>query len=86
MKEESKNFWIYVLEHGHIYLKRYRIIQILIILFFMWMAYKQWNFYEDKHMGLKEWMLAGFISMNAATIGALKYALDSINTRHSADD
>ena len=76
----------YIIDNAHVYLKRYRVMEVIIILFFLWLAYEEWVFFRDRHSDLKEWALAGFISLNAATIGALKYALDSKNKRHEADD
>lgn len=83
MINENNPFHI---NNAHIWLKRYRVIEVLIITFFVWLAYQQWVFYENRHAELVEWALAGFISMNGTVIGAIMTALKSINTRHEADD
>ena len=77
---------ILILDHSHLYLKRYRVVEIIVIAFFLYLAWNQWEYYKSNQSEMLEWSLAGFISMNAATIGALKYALDSINKRHEKDD
>ncbi len=70
----------------HIYLKRYKVIQVIIIFFFMWLGWEQWEYYKVNQSLMKEWALAGFVSMNATTLAAIQVSLKSINTRHEADD
>lgn len=84
--KENEGVFLYILNHAHLYLKRYRVIEVVIIGFFVWLAHEQWLFYESRHQELKEWALAGFISMNGTVVGAIMTALKSINTRHEMDD
>jgi len=72
-----------ILDELHRYLHLYKVIQIIIIGFFMWLGHEQWIFFKGHHTELVEWALAGFVSMNATTLLAIQSALTSIMSSKS---
>ncbi len=66
------------LELGHTLLKKYRVIAILIILFFAFQTEVLTTWYMENYAKLEDWQNAPVIGLITAYIGALKFALDHI--------
>ena len=62
---------------AYLILKRYRVLYIVITLFFMWLGHDAWQWFKDNHKDLSQAAAAGFVSIELAVIGALKYALEN---------
>tara|TARA_R110000782_G_scaffold111390_1_gene201140 strand:- start:830 stop:1054 length:225 start_codon:yes stop_codon:yes gene_type:complete len=67
----------------HVLLKQYRILYILVTMFFLWLAWDAWEWFKLSHEDMREWTIAGFVSIYAAVIGVLKFVLE--NVRHDSD-
>lgn len=63
----------------HLILKRYRIIYVIITIFFLWLGWDAWSWYKTNHSMMSEASTAGFISIFLAVIGSLKYVLENLN-------
>jgi len=68
----------------HVKLKQYRVIYIVITAFFMWLGFDAWDWFKDNHSDLSQYSVAGFVSIQLAVIGALKYVLE--NSRQDNKD
>ena len=70
----------------HKIIKRYRVLYIIITIFFMWLGYDAWDWFKDNHGGLSQYSVAGFVSIYLAVIGALKYVLENSRQDDKHDD
>jgi len=75
---ELKKIVTDILDAGHLYLKKYRIIAIIIVGFFMWQCYELTEWYMKIYKDLKEWQNAPVIGLVAGYVTALKFALEHI--------
>lgn len=62
----------------YIKIKQYRIIYIAITLFFIWLGWDAWEWFKIEQHNMKEWAVAGFVSIYAAVIGVLKFVLENV--------
>lgn len=69
---------IEIIEQGHVYLKKYRVIAITIVLFFMVQTYILTEWYMDHYSELKEWQNAPVVGLIGGYVTALKFALEHI--------
>ena len=69
----------------HILLKQYRIIYIVIVLFFIWLGWDAWQWFKFNHSALQEWNVAAFVSIYGAVIAALKFAMEKIQNDREHD-
>ena len=67
-----------LLDNGHIYLKRYKVVSIFIVIFFAWQCYELTEWYKKNFEDLKEWQNAPVIGIILSYIAALKFALEHI--------
>ena len=67
-----------LLDTGHIYLKKYRVIAISIVLFFMWQTYVLTEWYMEHFNELKEWQNVPVVGLIGGYVTALKFALEHI--------
>jgi|TARA_R110000822_G_scaffold10110_2_gene38540 FtsH-binding integral membrane protein len=64
----------------HLILKQYRVLYIIVTIFFLWLAWDAWDWFKISHEDMQEWTVAGFVSIYVTVIGVLKYVLE--NVRH----
>jgi hypothetical protein len=76
--ENLKNDLKLILDNGHIYLKKYRVIAIFIVSFFAWQCWELTTWYMGIYKELKEWQNAPVIGLVAGYVTALKFALEHI--------
>lgn len=69
----------------HIWLIKYRILYTSVTVFFIWLGWDAWDWFKDNHTELKEWAVAGFVSIYVAVIGALKFALENSRQNNEHD-
>lgn len=67
-----------ILDNGHLYLKRYRVIAISIVLFFMLQTYILTEWYMSNFDKLKEWQNVPVVGLIGGYVTALKFALEHI--------
>ena len=67
----------------HVKMKQYRVLYIFITVFFVWLGWDAWEWFKVEQGNMKEWAVAGFVSIYAAVIGALKFVLE--NSRQDSD-
>ena len=67
-----------LLDEGHVYLKKYRVIAIIIVLFFMIQTYILTEWYMEHFNELKEWQNVPVIGLIGGYVTALKFALEHI--------
>jgi len=70
----------------HVKLKQYRVIYIIITVFFMWLGFDAWDWFKDNHGDLSQYSIAGFVSIYLAVIGGLKYVLENSRQDDKHDD
>lgn len=70
----------------HIIMRQYRIAAILITIFFAWLTWDMWVFFKGHFTEMKEWVMVGFVSMNALAAGAVKWAMENFMKRIEKDD
>ena len=64
-----ENFWKaweeikYLLNRGHIYLKRYRVLSISIVIFFMWQTHDLIVWYKEHYKEMQDWQNAPIIGL-----------------------
>ena len=61
----------------HIWLIKYRVLYIIITIFFLYVGYDAWDWFKGNQKELTEAGAAGFVSIYLAVIGALKYVLEN---------
>lgn len=71
---------------AHIYLQRYKVIAVGIILFFAWQSYYLTTWYTGHFMQLSDWQNAPVIGLITAYVAALKFALEHILKRYPTED
>ena len=59
---------------------------MLIIAFFMWLTFDMWEWFQINQKEMQEWVVAGFVSLVLATVGVLKFALESFMKKNEKDD
>lgn len=69
---------IYLLERGHIYLQRYKVIAVGIIFFIGYEAHRLGSWYMDNAGTLQEWQNAPILGLVAGNMAALKFALEHV--------
>lgn len=67
-----------LLNTGHIYLQRYKVIAVGIILFLTWQTHDLTEWYKLHHDSLREWQNAPVIGLITGYVAALKFALEHI--------
>lgn len=67
-----------LLDQGHLYLKRYRIIAVSIVMFFMIQTYILTGWYMANFSLLTEWQNAPVVGLIGGYVTALKFALEHI--------
>ena len=77
---------IETLDQIHIYLKKYRVISILIIFFFAWQCHELTEWYKANFATMTDWQNAPVIGLITAYVGALKFALDHILKDNDEDN
>jgi len=72
----------------HIKFKQYRVIYVVVTVFFLWLGYDAWEWFKTNSGGLSQAAAAGFISIYLAVIGALKYILENLrqDSEHDKED
>ena len=70
----------------HILIKQYRVIYIIVTLFFIWLAWDAWEWFKEDQHNMKEWAVAGFVSIYLAVIGVLKFVLENIRQDSEHDN
>ena len=73
-----------ILDVGHIYLKKYRVLSMTLIFYFIWQTYDLIEWYKDHFKEFEDWQNAPIIGMIITFAGILKLALD--NTTHPNND
>ena len=74
-----------VLDKAHVYLKKYRLVAILIIIFFAYECRHLTEWYMQHYQELKDWQNAPVIGLIGTYVTALKFALDHILKDSGAD-
>lgn len=74
-----------LLDTGHIYLKKYRVIAIIIVFFFMYQTEVLTEWYMNNSGKLREWQNAPVIGLIGGYVAALKFALTHILDIHKDD-
>lgn len=67
-----------VLNNGHTYLKRYKVIAIIIIGFCMWQSHELAQWYMSDIDKIKDWQNASILGLIASYVAILKFALEHI--------
>jgi len=80
------NEFKYLLNHGHIYLKRYRVLAIVLISYFIWQTHDLIEWYKLNYQVMQDWQNAPIIGMIITFAGILKLALDNTTHRNNDDD
>lgn len=70
----------------HLFLKRFRVLAVSIILFFAVLTWDMWDWYQFNHKELTIESAGVFGSIILLAGGALKFALQNIMGRHESDD
>lgn len=69
----------------HQTLIKYRVLYIAITFFFMWLAWDAWEWFKINQSDMKEFAVAGFITIYLAVIGVLKYVIENIRKDNQHD-
>lgn len=72
-----------ILDKGHIYLKKYKIIAVFIILFSSWQCYDLTEWYKLHFHSLKDWQNVALVGMISGYVAVLKFALEHILAPHN---
>lgn len=67
-----------ILDAGHVYLKKYRVISMLIIGFFAYQCYDLTAWYKIHYSTMQDWQNAPVIGLITAYVAALKFGLNHI--------
>ena len=70
----------------HIVLRQYRIIAIILTIFFCWLTLDMWHWFQENHSELKEWVNASFSSLALLCAGAVKWSLENFMKKVEKDD
>lgn len=52
----------------------------------MWLTFDMWEWFQINQKEMQEWVVAGFVSLVLATVGVLKFALESFMKKNEKDD
>lgn len=69
----------------HKFLIQYRILYIVITAFFLWLAYDAWEWFKTDHQNLREFAVAGFVSIYLSVISVLKFIIENVRRDSSHD-
>lgn len=70
----------------HLALKKYRVLAIFIIIFFAFLTWDMWQWYQLNHSLFTTQSASVFGSLILLAAGALKFALENIMKKYEADD
>ena len=75
-----------ILDSGHEYLQKYCVVEVTVIVFFCVMTAWEMDMFFKHLDTMTEWAIAGCVSFNAASVGVIKYCLDSINIDYKSKE
>lgn len=75
-----------LLDTGHIYLKKYRVLPMILIFYFIWQTYDLVQWYKEHFEDFEDWQNAPIIGMILAFVGVLKLTLDNITHPNNDSD
>lgn len=81
MKDLFKNLLSSFNAPLHVVLKRFKIIQILVLLFFVFLTWDMTLFYKGIALELLEWQVAPMFAYLTALIAAVKFCFQSIKDK-----
>ena len=65
----------------HVVLKRFKVIQILVLLFFVFLTWDMTLFYKSIALNLLEWQVAPIFAYLTALIATVKYCFESFKEK-----
>lgn len=80
-KEISK----WSLDNGHVYLRKYKVIAIAIIMYLGYESHGLIEWYKENFWELEEWQNVAIGGIILALLGALKFALEHILAEDNKD-
>jgi len=75
-----------LMDKGHVYLHKYKLIAIFIVFFFAWQCHELTQWYYINYYELKDWQNAPVIGIILSYIAALKLALSHILDENYRED
>jgi len=74
---------IIILDKGHIYLKKYKVIAVFIILFSSWQCYELTEWWKINYINMKDWQNATPLGIITGYVALLKFSLEHILAPHN---
>ena len=69
----------------HVILRRFKVVPILVLVFFMWLTWDMTVFYKGIALELTEWQVAPIFGYLGVLVAAIKYGLDAIRKGEEVD-
>jgi hypothetical protein len=70
----------------HVTLRRFKIVPILVLIFFIFLTWDMTVFYKGVALSLQEWQVAPIFAFLAVLVTAIKYCLDAIRMAEEKDE
>ena len=70
----------------HTILKKFKVIQIVVLIFFLYLTWDMTEFYKSVALELKDWQVSPIFAYLTALIGVIKYCFESISKREDDND
>lgn len=69
----------------HVVLRRFKVIQIAVLLFFIFLTWDMTLFYKGVALQLQEWQVTPIFAYLTALIATIKYCFESLSRREEND-